>query len=84
MSKGLGLIHSVDFRDSAHLMGAHLSEVTTLPAAKTWQIGEILDQGAEGSCVGTAGRHGRTRSRQATPSSRTTLSPWAGTKERRR
>ncbi len=63
MSKGLGLLHSVDMRDSAHPMTAHLKDVTTLPTSRTWQIGEILDQGQEGSCVG----HGWTAWENAKP-----------------
>lgn len=50
--KGLGLLHSVDLRDSSHLMGAHLKSVEVLPDYRVWEIGEILDQGEEGTCVG--------------------------------
>lgn len=50
--KGLGLLPSVDLRDSQYLMGAHLGDVIVLPGYKLWEIGEILDQGTEGSCVG--------------------------------
>lgn len=52
MAKGLGLRHSVDMRDAAYSMGAHLAAVDVLPNYKVWDIGEILDQGEEGTCVG--------------------------------
>lgn len=60
--KGLGLHHSVDMRDARHPMRPHLAGIT-LPTYKVWPIGQILDQGVEGSCVG----HGWTAWHNAKP-----------------
>jgi hypothetical protein len=57
MPKGLGLFDSVDMCDSANLMGARLkATVDALPEYKTWEHGQILDQGwgYARSCIRTS------------------------------
>lgn len=51
-AKGLGQYPSQDMRDAQHLMNSHFADVMVLPRYKTHEIGDTLDQGYEGSCVG--------------------------------
>jgi hypothetical protein len=50
---GLGRIAAPDERDKAHPMRALLPRAP-LPEHKHWAVGEVLDQGATGTCVGHA------------------------------
>jgi hypothetical protein len=49
---GLGRIASPDERDRRHLLRSFIPTDQPRPRSKTWRIGQILDQGQTGTCVG--------------------------------